>query len=504
MKSLYSLLNARFGRPVSLEDRRRALKITLAASAGLLLSGPAYAFSRRAGKRVVVVGGGFSGLACGHELSAAGYDVTVLEARNRLGGRILSFKDFINGRNIEGGGELIGSNHPAWVAYAKKFDLEFLDVSEDEGLDLPIVLNGKLLSMEDSKKLWDDLEAAHAFMNEDAKAVDEDEPWKTPNAAVLDRRSLKDWIDGLQVSDTCKIGLAIENAANNGQAVDKQSYLGQLAQIKGGGIEKYWTDSEVYRCKGGNQQLAFKLAETLKDRVILGLPVTAIAPKGDGAVVTCKDGRTLECDDVVLAIPPTTWKKIDLKGGIPGALSPQMGINVKYLSHVKRRFWADKKLSQYGLTDADVAMTWDGTDGQEGDAPACLSVFAGGPAAERARARDADGRKAEYAKELEMLFPGYGENVVDTRFMDWPSEQWTGAGYSFPAPGQVTTVGPLLARGLGRIHFAGEHCCYKFVGYMEGALQSGIAVAKRLSTRDGLVKPEAPRPAAPAKQPAGA
>jgi monoamine oxidase len=87
--------------------------------------------------------------------------------------------------------------------------------------------------------------------------------------------------------------------------------------------------------------------------------------------------------------------------------------------------------------------------------------------------------------------------------MDWPGMQWVGASYSFPAPGQVTTVGPMLRRGLGRIHFAGEHCCYKFVGYMEGALSSGVELAKRIAERDGVVKPAAPE-AAPGPQPAGA
>ena len=78
---------------------------------------------------------------------------------------------------------------------------------------------------------------------------------------------------------------------------------------------------------------------------------------------------------------------------------------------------------------------------------------------------------------------------VKSRFMDWPAAAWTRCSYSFPAPGQVTTVGPLLYRGIGdRLHFAGEHACYKFVGYMEGALQSGVAIARRLARRDHLTE----------------
>ncbi|MGZ4966827.1 MAG: FAD-dependent oxidoreductase, partial [Chthoniobacterales bacterium] len=60
-------------------------------------------------------------------------------------------------------------------------------------------------------------------------------------------------------------------------------------------------------------------------------------------------------------------------------------------------------------------------------------------------------------------------------------------GYSFPAPGQVTTIGPLLRRGLDRLHFVGEHACYKFVGYMEGALNSGVSVAQRLVRQDAVI-----------------
>jgi monoamine oxidase len=74
--------------------------------------------------------------------------------------------------------------------------------------------------------------------------------------------------------------------------------------------------------------------------------------------------------------------------------------------------------------------------------------------------------------------------------MDWPKDHWAGASYSFPAPGQVTTVGPLMAQAHlgGKLHIAGEHACYKFVGYMEGGLTSGASVARRIAKRDGVLK----------------
>ncbi len=499
-RSLYARLHRRFGPKTDALSRREMLKATALAAGGLLLSnhglgavGRALA-GRGSGKRVVVVGGGFAGLACAYELKSAGYDVTVVEARDRVGGRVLSFNkaiggEFVPGRNIEGGGELIGSNHPTWVAYADRFKLEWLDVTEDEGEDIgmPILVAGESLDADAANALYEDMQAAYALMNEDARPVNIDEPWKTPDAEKLDQRTTAEWIAALSVPELCKRAITAETAANNGQACEKQSYLGNLAQVAGGGHEKYWSDSEVYRCKGGNQQLALKLAEGIgRDRITLKLPVTDIRQAGEAVVVTCMDKRTIECDDVVLAVPPSTWSRIRFSPELPAALKPQMGSNVKYISHVKSRFWLDNKLSQYCLTDGPVAMTWESTDAQEGDGEFALNAFSGDAGAETCRAWPKDQRDAKYKAELEKIYPGFSQQWVAARFMDWPSEQWTGGSYSFPAPGEVTRIGPLLNRPHGKLHFAGEHCCYKFVGYMEGALNSGATLARRIAQRDGV------------------
>jgi len=508
-RSLPALLHSRYGNPASPAERREFLKATLAASAGLLLSNNAWAMNRlgrTSQKRIVVIGAGFAGLTCAHELKSMGYDVTILEARNRIGGRVLSFNaangnEYIKGRNIEGGAELIGSNHPAWVSYAEKFKLEWLDVSEEADWALPVVIDGKALTHEEGKKLWDDMEAALGQMNEIASKVNEDEPWKSEGADKLDKTSTGQWTEALDLPALVKKAMLINQTADNGQDPFKQSFLGQLACIKGHGLEKYWTDTEVYRCKGGNDQLARKLAEGIgQARVNLKLAAKSITLKGNVIVIEASDGRTLECDDVVLAVPPTVWNKSQFSPALPAAMTPQMGLNTKFLAHVKERFWEklDPKLSQYALSNGLIQLTWDATDAQgpvEGGAEgsnggACLTGFAGGPVVERALNMSKEDREKAFAECYEAFFPGYKANLVATRYMDWPKEQWTGASYSFPAPGQVTTVGPLMAQShlSGRLHLAGEHACYKFVGYMEGGLSSGASVAKRLAVRDGLTK----------------
>jgi len=511
-RSLFRSLAARYAPRVDPAERRAMLKASLAVGAGLLLSSAGLGTSRVraasggafAKKRVVIIGAGFAGLTCAYELKSAGYDVTVIEARNRIGGRVLSFKnDFVPGRVVEGGGELIGSNHPTWVAYAKAFDLEFLDISEAEDLRYPVQIDGKMLDDEAASALWDDMAEALKTMDPLAADIDADAPWQSKNAAALDARTVQSWIDKLDASELVKKACYINQASDNGVDPKNASLLGMLAAVKGGGMDKYWTDTEVYRCKGGNDQLARKLADGIgNDRIQLELPVTAIAIKGQNIIVTCKDGRTIECDDVVMASPPPTWDKVECRPALPAMLKPQMGQNGKYLAHLKSRFWEASKLSPDALSTGPIHMTWHATDGQppaaeDGklpDGPACLVAFSGGSAAAECLSWKKEEVDAKYAEALSQLYPGYQAAFEKGRFMDWPRDPWVKASYSFPAPGQITAQGPTLARGVmdisgqPRLHFAGEHACYKFVGYMEGGLNSGASVAARLAKRDGVVK----------------
>jgi monoamine oxidase len=324
-------------------------------------------------------------------------------------------------------------------------------------------------------------------MTADATNINEDEPWRSINAAELDKRSTADWLESLNLKPQTKIAITSELAANNGVATARQSYLGNLAQVKGGGLEKYWEETEVYRCRGGNDRLAMKLLEDIgAEHVQLGRRVKEIEVSANGVTVKCDDAVVVEADDVVLTVPPSLWSKIKVTPQLPDELTPQMGVNVKYLGQVGEPFWQRDKMSANATTDGMISMTWEGTNGQSGPG-AVLTAFSGGPAAEECRQHWASEKDKAYVAELAKIYPRLRENYLGGRFMDWPGDEWTLAGYSFPAPGQVTTIGPLLHKGMGRLHFAGEHTCYKFVGYMEGALNSGATIAKRIATRDGVL-----------------
>jgi monoamine oxidase len=488
MPLLYAQLQRRFAPRRDGMTRREMLQATLAASAGLLLS--SYASGQnRPGKRIVVVGGGFSGLAAAFELKSAGYDVLVLEARNRVGGRVVTFRNFVPGKHVEGGGELIGSNHPTWVAYKERFKLSFLDVTEEEDFDFPMTLGGKKLESEEAAKVWEELDEVVNQMNADAaKVADPFQPWLAPNAEALDRKTLASWIATMNATPNGKLAVDAMMSGDNGVRSEWQSYLGNLAMVKGGGLEKYWTDSEVFRCGEGNQTLALKLLEAIgPDRVRLNTIVKRIDHGGSGIRVTLASGEQVGGDDVILAIPPSTWNRIGIEPALPAGLTPQMGTNVKYLISLRNAFWRKAKLAPDSLSDGPINWTWHQTDGQKG-VPVSLCAFSGAVAAETVREWTPAERRTKYLKELGKSYPGIGAAFVNDRFMNWPSDVWTRASYSFPAPGQVTTVGPLLRKGLEHVHFAGEHCAYAFVGYMEGALNSGASLAKRLAQRDGVSK----------------
>lgn len=487
--SIFAQLRHRHGDRLDGPSRRQLLQGSLATGMAFMLSGTRTIASPSAGKSVVVIGAGLAGLAAAYELKSVGYDVTIVEARNRLGGRVLTFDNFVPGRFIEGGGELIGRNHPLWIAYAKKFGLEFLPIVEPDTTQ-PIELEGRLLSPKDCVRLWKEMDALSKRMDGTAAHVVEDEPWKTPGAATLDARTLADWLRRQTANPLAKRGLGAQLVSNNGAALDRQSYLGQLTQVKGGGLDKYWSDSEAFHCAGGNQQLASHFAEAIgSDHIRLNLPARAVTIQNDKVSVRCADDSLIEADDVIVSVPCSVWNTIEFQPSLPPQLAPQMGSNVKYLASLKRRFWKADKLAATSLSDNDVQFTWEGTDGQDGDQPAEFVAYSGGPGSEAVRAIAPGERDAAYGKLLAKRYPGFKEAFVGSRFMDWPGTEWTMGSYSFPAPGQVTTMGPLMQAGLGgKVHFAGEHTCYKFVGYMEGALTSGVTIARRLAERDGAKK----------------
>jgi monoamine oxidase len=473
--------------------RRQFLRATLVAGAGLFLSGQTGFGQRRRMRsrpRVLIIGAGFSGLACAFELQGAGAEVIVFEARNRLGGRVLSVDSFIKKRVVEAGGELIGSNHPTWVTYADRFGLHFDDVVEPEPERSPIMLNGRIYQNKALVELWDSIRNAMSLMNKDARTVNLKAPWETPDAGRLDSLSLEKVSRTWSLDRNTRQGLLALIGNDNAASPKHASYLGVITSVAGGGVEKYWTETEVFRCRGGNQRLAFKLASAIgADRIHLGAPVEQIH-LGQQHVSLTAGGTTYEGDLVVLTVPPSAWKNFSVNPKIPATYQVQGGVAVKYLSNVKRPFWLADGLAANSLSNGPIGATWEGTEAQRSDPnePACLTVFSGGVAAQRCLAISPKIRTEVLGRKLEKIYPGYMANLDRSMFMNWPADKYTLCGYTSPGLGEVTTKYPLLSEGFAeRMFFAGEYTSLFFPGYMEGGLHSGAVLAKRLARKVNLV-----------------
>lgn len=528
-RSLFTRLADRFENPDRRMTRRDALRamvgglsLPAALGSGWLWSGATGCAGRRTdfddalvglpvgdlppGAPVIVIGAGFAGLAAADALVTAGMDVVVLEARSRVGGRVVTLPNLTaTGKHAEGGGEWIGLNHPVWLAMAQRFGLDLTEGSEDEsaGVD-SLVLDGLRLSEAEAEALYVEMDDHLADLTRLAKPLRRHAhtPWLADGAGDLDQRSVADWLAERSMSDRCRRAIRAMAENDNAVPLERMSLLAMLAMVAGGGGESFWTDSEVYRCMPGNQVLAERLARSVSgERLRLDHPVRSITLRPDDASVMTHDGVEFKGAAVVLATPASMLPTMTIVvEGSEGSAVPavQMGPAMKYLAGVPRPWWRDAGLTPDAAGDGLFGYTWNASDGQPHADPrrpdAVICGFSGGPRA--ATFPPAPGEQITLARaELDRLLPGFADVRDDAggggveRMMVWRDDRWVRAGYSFPAPGEVTTILPAYAQGLtaedGRLRlvFAGEHCSSEFVGYMEGALESGVRAAARLTAK---------------------
>lgn len=491
-RSLFQALQYQAGRGPDSLSRRNLLQTAIFAASGLLSFEYASAAPPRQLPRIVVVGAGFAGLACADELATWGYPVTVVEARNRVGGRVHTLHDLIPGKTIEGGGELVGPNQPTWMAYAKRFGLQFTDLPWDPS-DV-IYFGDEALKPAAARRLWNEMRSALEKLNEAAEKIHAHHPWHSPNAQAIDQQSLDDWIRALNAEPHCKELITIQMTGINGLIPAWQSLLGILAVVRGGGLQKFWDETDTMHCVGGTQQLADKLAQSFSKtsgakKLRLNVAAHAIRVRSDKVIVELSDGTTLETDDVVLTVPPTTWNKIAFEPALPPQLVVPLAASAKYLAVFKKPIWRELSRQPNAMSDGPIQLTWETSSGQGDKGQHAIVAYAGGRAADEFRGWTHEQREFRVREELERFFPGAKQVFAGGRFVDWVSDPWARGTYSFPAPGQVMTVGPLLTAGHHQhLHFAGEYNCYAFTGWMEGALDSGVRTARQFAVRDGLLK----------------
>jgi len=443
-------------------------------------------------RSVGVIGAGLAGLSAAYELRKRGYAVTILEAFNIPGGRTRTVHHLVKHHGMDGGAELIGSNHPLWLWYARIFRLGFSEVLEYK--NSPIMVGTTRLSPNAGKSLVGQMGDALHYISARAKTiVDPFSAWTDPLAATLDKQNVHDFVVRTGWSRQCKEAVLQQLESDNGVVAKRQSLLALLAMVKGGGLERYWLDTEVCRCKRGTQALSLALESALQGMgtsIEYNTPVTQIDASGETVKLAARDGQMYKFDDVVLAIPPSAWTNISVWQPAPlasfVASPPQMGKNVKSLLAFRRRFWKKQRFGPNSTLNGPIDQTWETTEAHS-NPEFGMVAFSGADHADKLSKMTAAAVKASVVADLQEIYAKTAAELTNFEFMNWPREPWALASYSFPACGDVIRWGRKFSEGYqGKLHFAGEHTCYAFTGYMEGALQSGYRLARMLIFRDGL------------------
>jgi monoamine oxidase len=442
-------------------------------------------------RSVGVIGAGLAGLSVAYELRKRGYAVTILEASDIPGGRTRTIHKLVAHHPMDGGAELIGSNHALWLHYRDIFGLGLSDVLDYK--ESPIIVGKTRLSKSAGKSLLHQMDEAFDYISARAKTiVDPFSPWTDPQAATLDQQNVYDFVVRTQWPRLCKEAVLQQLESDNGVIAKKQSLLALLAMVKGGGMERYWLDTEVYRCKRGTQAMSLAFASALqglRSSIQYGDPVDQIDVTGKQVKLKTRSGKSYEFDDVILAIAPSTWTNIQI--WMPNTLAsfvaapPQMGKNVKSLLAFRQRLWSKQRLGPNATLNGPIDQTWETTEAHPSPEFGMVG-FSGADHADQLSKMSAANVQRSVVTDLQHIYKKTGARLKNFRFMNWPTEPWALASYSFPDCGDITRWGRKFSDGYqGKLHFAGEHTCYAFTGYMEGALQSGYRLARKLVLRDG-------------------
>ncbi|HNV25458.1 MAG TPA: NAD(P)/FAD-dependent oxidoreductase [Nitrospira sp.] len=441
------------------------------------------------GASVIVAGAGLAGLTAACELQRRGARVTVVEARDRVGGRVWTRRDgFAEGQHAEAGGDLIDPDQEAIRQLAK-----------DLGLTLSPILRGGfafarqaarapvVTLASESGGLWAELaQAAEPWLR--AHQANE-RRWDGPIARRLAEQSVADWLDSIRANRQLRARL---NGMRGFFLADPEN-LSLLALV-----DQLATDSPTldhfYRIKGGNDRLATALAGTIEEPVQLETTVRAVAQHQGKVRVTLR-GRDVQAqmfaDAVVLALPATIVRRLTFTPSLP---LPQRhafrelhyGPATKTLVQFDRRFWqrAGKPLA-YG-TDFPIGAIWDGNEEQRGQS-GILTLLAGGSASRDTKQILNQGGAEAVAARLNWL--GATKAVLRAScHVSWEDDPFVRGGYAVFQPGYDPGQRAWLSRPHGRVVFAGEHTSQRWQGYMNGAVESGMRAAEEVECVFGGLK----------------
>lgn len=438
----------------------------------------------------IVVGAGYAGLTATRELIKAGKKVILLEARNRVGGRVHT-QHFDDGSYVDLGAAWVGPTQDKIYALAKEFGVATFP-TYDEGKStlffnnklkhykgiIPPLPIGALLS----------LDMAIKRMNKLSKTVDLQNPWNTPNAAYYDSLTLAAWMDKQMSFKTAKVMFKLAAEAIWAADPNEISMLHALFYTKSGGdldtLMNVKAGAQEERLVGGASQPALRMAETFKEHIRLNSIVRSISQEGN--VVTVKgDGFELSGSKVIVALPPVLAGRIHYAPLMPAnreQLTQRMPMgNVwKTYAFYDKPFWREEGLNGLSATnDGYVTVTFDNSpkDGSKG----IMMGFVLGNQAKAFAGLTPEERKESVLNTFARFFGEKARNPTQYLDHSWAEEEFTRGCYAGLMPtGAWTSVGKALREPVGNIHWAGTETSDIWNGYIDGAIRSGERVANEI------------------------
>ncbi len=452
---------------------------------------------------VVIVGAGLAGLTAARNLVATGHRVVVVEARDRVGGRVLNHS-LDGGAVAEAGGEFVGPTQDRILALAAEVGVPTFD-SYDTGDN--IYVNGAIrlrysdtsplgtappdpLLLADIIKLTQQIDTMAAKVRPEA-------PWTSPNAARWDGMTLESWVrrNALNAEGMLALLSPFLEALLGAECRDA-SFLSVLAYVAAAGdadhvgtIERLFNvrdGAQQSRFVGGSQEIPLRVAAALGSRVRLGHPVRSITQTPAGVTLRA-DGLLVTARRAVVAIPPALAARISYDPLLPPArdLLTQrmpMGALMKVEAIYPTPFWrADGLTGQFLTVSGPVGYAFDNSppDGSVG----VLAGFVGGTNNLSWGPRTlADRRAAVLAQYAAIFQDDRFLSPVDYFDQDWTTERWSRGGpTAVYGPGTLLSYGPALREPVGPIHWAGTETSDYWQGYMDGAVRSGERVAAEVA-----------------------
>ena len=404
--------------------------------------------------RVVVIGAGFAGLACADRLVSLGHDVTVLEARDRVGGRVWS-QELIPGRPdtvVERGAEFVLSGYDVMQDMARRFGL-------------PSAASGMSYYVREPRNVSAPITAADVA--DVARSLRPAAEASDPSVTLPD--FLAAHLPGSPAAEVIAARAAISWAASEEQ-LSCHVLLDSLASVQ---------PMPTARIGGGNQGIARALAASLGDRIRLESPASAVHAT-DGGVRVDVLGTHLDAEAVVMAIPLPHLERFALRPGLPDAQRDAMARTVR--GHAAK---LHAPLTSPTPTSAvlDVARRfwcWTATDASSQVQPV-VHCFSGSASA--LEGLDVVSGAREWVDALRSLRPDLDFSPEDALLTTWDDDPWATFAYSGLGAASRPGDDAIISMPIGRVHIAGEHTAGEWSGLMEGALRSGLRAADEVNAR---------------------